>query len=335
MLGVEAARAGPARSRHGLAAIALTLCLAATSHAVGRTEDRDRAPQAISGPITIVVAYPPGGVSDRVARLLAAQLALQMGLAVRVESQAGAGGAIALRRLARLPGDGQHLVFSAIMPLALDPLLAGSAEAIAPIASVMTTPFLLVGTPAFEGRDFADLLRLARTRPAGLRWATSGVATTGHLVLEQIRRESGGSITHVPYKGGGQQLSDALAGQFELLSTNVGPLQLAYIRKGRFVPLAVGAPERLRVLPQVPTLRELGFPQANHASVFGLFASGSTTPERIRRLNAEVNLALRSADIREALREMDSLAGNGSAAEFAQAIASESQRLGPLAKSLR
>ena len=90
----------------------------------------------------------------------------------------------------------------------------------------MLTPSLLVGTPAFRGRSVADLLAIARERPGGLRWATSGIATTGHLVLEQLRAAGGIVVTHVPYKGGGQQLSDALAGQFELLSTNVGALQL-------------------------------------------------------------------------------------------------------------
>jgi len=278
------------------------------------------------GPVRIVVAYPPGGISDRITRRLAERLAQQMGVPVQVEHRAGAGGAVALRALARLPGDGRHLVFCAVTPLALDPSLV---RAVAPVAGVMATPFLLVGTPAFAGRDFADVIRLARERPQGLRWATSGIATLGHPVLEEVHHAIGGTITHVPYTGGGQQLNDALGGQFELLSTNVGPLQIGYVRDGRLVPLAVGAPQRLRVLPEVPTLGELGFPQANRGSLFGLFAPGSTPPSRIHRLNAEVNRALGSPQMQAALVDIDSIPGGGSAADFATAIAREAQHVRP------
>ena len=123
------------------------------------------------------------------------------------------------------------------------------------------------------------------------------------------------------YKGGGQQLTDALAGQFELLSTNVGTLQLRYVRSGRFKALAVGAPRRVPQLPDVPTLAELGFPRANLASRFGLFAPGGTAPERLRRLNAAVDAALQQPAIREALLEAGSLPLGGSAEAFADEIA--------------
>jgi tripartite-type tricarboxylate transporter receptor subunit TctC len=326
---MNAARADdlPARRRLRAGAGLFALLLGLRSGVRAGEPGQDPDAEESLGPIRIVVAYPPGGVSDRAARLLAEQLAQQMGVAVQVENRAGAGGAVALRALARLPGDGRHLVFCAITPLALDPQLGGSAHAIAPVADVMATPFLLVGTPAFEGQDFADLLRLVHERSDGLRWATSGIATTGHLVLEAVRHGSGGTITHVPYKGGGQQITDALGGQFELLSTNVGPLQMDYVHDGRFVPLAVGAPQRLPALPGVPTLAELGFARANHPSLFGLFAPGSTPPARVRRLNAEVDRALRQPVLRAALLDAYSLPGGGSAADFAAEIVQESRRV--------
>lgn len=311
-----------------IAALLLGLPLLATA---ADPADAARASAAADGKsISIVVAYPPGGVSDRMARLLALRLAQDLGVAVRVDNQAGAGGSIALRALARLPGDGRHMVFTAVTSLLMDPQVGGATPAVAPLAAVMSTPFLLVGTPAFAGQDFADLMRLARTQAMGLRWATSGVGTTGHVVLEAVRQASGGRITHVPYKGGGQQLNDALGGQFELLSTNVGALQLEYVQQRRLTPLAVGAPQRLPLLPKVPTLAELGLPQANHGSLFGLFVPASTPPSQVRRLNIEVMRALRSAEIRSALLESGSLPGHGSAADFAAEIEREARRIKPL-----
>jgi tripartite-type tricarboxylate transporter receptor subunit TctC len=127
----------------------------------------------------------------------------------------------------------------------------------------------------------------------------------------------------VPYKGGGQQLNDALSGHFELLSSNVGAQQLQYIRAGRFKPLAVGAPARLEVLPEVPTFAELGYPQANLVSLFGIFAPGKTPEPLIARLNAELNKALQQPEIRQRLLAVNNVPTGGTAAEFARHIARE------------
>lgn len=280
-------------------------------------------------PIRIIVAYPPGGVSDDITRALADQLAAPLGVPVLVENRPGAGGGMAMDLLARSAPDGHTLCFSAISPLTLlphlGPLKYDPARDIAPVVSVMFTPVLVVGTRALEARSFTDMLATARARPGRVRWATSGTGTTGHMVLEQVRRASGADITHIPYKGGGQPLNDALSGQFELLSTNVGAQQLQHVRSGRFKPLAVGAPSRLPVLPQVPTLAELGFAQANLVSLFGIFAPAGTPPAVLQRLNAEFNNALGRPEIRQRLLAVNNVPTGGSAADFAQHIAREAQ----------
>lgn len=276
-----------------------------------------------------MVAYPPGGISDDIARELAERLGQQLGVPVVVENRAGAGGALAMGLLARAVPDGYTLCFSAITPLSLLPHLGRvnyhPVHDIAPVASVMLTPVLVVGTPLLPVNNFADMLTLARARPGSLRWATSGVGTTGHMVLEQVRRVSATELTHIPYKGGAQQLSDALGGQFELLSTNVGAQQLNYIRSGRLKPLAVGAFVRLTELPDVPTLEELGFASANLGSLFGIFAPARTPPEVLHRLNAEINQALLAPRLRERLLAINNLPAGGNAESFAQQIARESE----------
>ncbi|AGU48513.1 putative Bug-like extra-cytoplasmic solute receptor, TTT family [Variovorax paradoxus B4] len=281
-------------------------------------------------PVRLIVVYPPGGVSDGMARALAEPLAQALGVPVLVENRAGAGGSVGMGVLARAVPDGCTLAFSAISPLTLQPLLARVAydplRAFAPVASVMRTPVLVVGTPAFAGRSFGDLVAMARSRPGTLRWASSGVATIGHMVLTQVRMQSRTDITHIPYQGGGPQLNDALSGQFEVLSTNVAAQQLQYIESGRLRALAVGAPARIEALPSVPTLAELGFEKANRDSLFGIFAPARTPTAVVQRLNAEINRLLRAEPLHTRLRDAHNIPAGGPSEDFAREIAIDRRR---------
>ena len=143
-------------------------------------------------------------------------------------------------------------------------------------------------------------------------------------MLEQVKAGAGVDITHIPYKGGGQQINDALGGQFEVLSVNAGPAIMGHLKAGKLKALAVGSPARLEQLPQVPTLAELGLPAANLASVFGLFAPAGTPAAAIERLNAEVNKLLKDKDVLQKIDAADNVPTGGSAADFAKFIAGES-----------
>ena len=280
-------------------------------------------------PIRIIVAYPAGGVSDVVARALGDKLSERLGTAVVVENKAGAGGTIGMDAVAKAAPDGYTLGFSAISPLVLNPHLGtppyDATRDIVPVASVMYSPVLLLGTQAAKERDFRSLLATAKAQPGQVRWATSGLASLGHIMLEHIMQGSGVQITHVPYKGGGQQLNDALSGQFEVLSTNAGPAVMQQIKAGKLHPLAVGAPARLTTLPNVPTLGELGLPAANLNSVFGMFAPAGVPAAVLERLNAEINRALALPDIQARLEASDNVPTGGSAEAFRRQIAAESQ----------
>ena len=279
-------------------------------------------------PIKITVAYPPGGVADAMARLLADKLAPVLGQSVLVDNKAGASGSIGMDAVAKAAPDGYSFGFSAISPLVLNPHLGKSpfdaARDIAPVASVIASPVLLLGTSALAAKDFRELVAAAKARPGALRWATSGPASLGHIVLEQVKAGAGVDITHIPYKGGGQQINDALGGQFEVLSVNAGPAVMGNLKAGKLKALAVGSPARLEQLPQVPTLAELGLPAANLASVFGLFAPAGTPAAAIERLNAEVNKLLKDKDVLQKIDAADNVPTGGSAADFAKFIAGES-----------
>ena len=277
--------------------------------------------------LRIVVAYPTGGVSDVVARALAQQLSLQLAVPVMVENRAGAGGSVGIDAVAKSPPDGYTLGFSAVSPLTLNPLLGKTAydpfADLVPVASVMFSPVVVLATAAFDGRVFAALVARAKAQPGAVRWATSGQATVGHLMLEQVRAQAGVDITHIPYKGGGAQLTDALGAQFEVVSANLSPMVLQHVRAGRLRPLAVGAPRRIDALPEVPTLAELGYAKANLGSTFGVFAPARTPAAVVARLNAGINKALAVPALRERLVASDNVPTGGTSAEFAAWIRSE------------
>lgn len=287
--------------------------------------------------IRIVVAYPAGGVSDVVARTLADQLAVQMGTSVIVENKAGASGSIGMDAVAKAAPDGATLGFAAVSPLVLNPHLGKSPfdplKDIAPVASVMVSPVLLAATPASSSVDFKALLDQAKASPGAVRWATSGQASLGHIMLAQLRAAAGVDITHIPYKGGGQQINDALGGQFEVLSTNTSPTLAGHVRAGKLRPLAVGAPARLDSMPQVPTLAELGFAAANLSSQFGVFAPAGVPAALLTRYNAEINKALATPALRDKLIATDNVPTGGSAADFARAIAAEYESNGRIVRA--
>ncbi|TFY97149.1 Bug family tripartite tricarboxylate transporter substrate binding protein [Ramlibacter humi] len=290
-----------------------------------------------SRPVKMIVAYPPGGVSDIVARALGERLAAVLGQPVVVENKAGASGSIGLDAVAKAAPDGYTFGFSAISPLALNPHLGKSpfdpAKDLLPVASVMYSPVLLLATSATPAKTLPELIAAAKARPGAVRWATSGPGSLGHLMLEQLKAGAKVNITHIPYKGGGQQITDALGGQFEVLSVNTSPAIVQHVKAGKLRVLAVGAPARLDAFPQAPTLAELGFSSANMASVFGLFAPAGTPAAIVERVNAEVNRALAVPPLRVRLVDSDNVPTGGSAAEFGRQIAQESAGNAAIIKS--
>ncbi|WP_455278736.1 Bug family tripartite tricarboxylate transporter substrate binding protein [Cupriavidus necator] len=278
-----------------------------------------------SRPIRLIVAYPTGGISDTVARALGERLSAQMGTSVVVENKAGAGGSIGIDAVAKAAPDGYTLGFASTSPLTLNVgrVNYDPQKDVAPVMSVMYSPVLVVATNGFSGKGFADVVGQASARPGSVRWATSGLGTVGHVMLEQIRQKSKADITLIPYKGAGQQMNDALGGQFEVMSTNASPVLTQHMEAGRLRALAVGAPKRLANLPSVPTLAELGYPKANLTSTFGVFAPGKTPAAIIDRLNVELNKALAEQEVHERLLKGGEVPTGGTPAQFAKAIREE------------
>ena len=292
-----------------------------------------------SKPIKLIVAYPPGGVSDTVARALAEQLSTRLGVPVLVDNRAGAGGSLAVNAVAKSAPDGHSLVFTALSPLTLSPHLGSlpydAVKDLMPVASVMYSPVLIAATPALAQGDFKAMLNRAQQQPDALRWATSGSGSLGHLMLENIRSSAQVRITHVPYKGGGQQITDALSGQFEVLSTNASGVVLQHIKEGRLRALAVGAAARLDALPGVPTLTELGLASANFSSRFGIFAPTGVPMAMVEKLNTQVNAVLALPALRERLLAAECVAAPATVTDFVKYVASEYKHMGAIVREAK
>ena len=236
--------------RHFLCASAATL--AWPTHAAAIAEGK---------PITLVVSYPAGGGADVMARLIAPHMAQSLGQPVIVDNKPGASGTLAAAQVARAAPDGLTLLLDAssfaVNPALFAKLPYDPSTAFTPLAVLAQFPNVLVCTPSFEARNVGDVLRLARAKPKGLAYASSGNGSAQHLsgaLLEQIAKVE---LTHVPYRGGGPALNDVIGGQVPLFFGNVAS-SLAHIQSGRLRPLAVTASVRCRVLPEVPTMGEAG-----------------------------------------------------------------------------
>jgi tripartite-type tricarboxylate transporter receptor subunit TctC len=223
--------------------------------------------------------------------------------------------------------DDHTLAFAAISPLTLNPHIMkvqyDPLKDFVAVAPVMYSPVFVLATPRFKGRTFNDAIAMAKAEPGQVSIASSGYGTLGHIMIEQLRRKSGADLTHVPYKGGSQLITDAAGGQFDLLVANPFAAINNLIDEGKLRVLAVTGPRRLPKLPQVPTLAQLGFPEANLTSLFGFYAPASMPPEAVRRLNADIQKVLADAEVQEQLRKLDNVVSPGTSQQFAQVIARE------------
>ena len=300
----------------GLASIAATV-LPQVARAQGQWPTR---------PVKIIVPYPAGGVNDVVTRMLGEQLRPLLGQAVVVDNRAGAGGTIGMDAVAKAD-DGHTLAFAAVSPLTLNPHVMkvqyDPLKDFVAVASVMYSPVYVLATPRFKGATFRDVIAMAKAAPGRVSIASSGYGTLGHVMIEQIRRKSGADLTHVPYKGGSQLITDAAGGQFDLFVANPFAPVNNLIAEGKLRVVAVTGPRRLPAMPDVPTLAELGYPEANLTSLFGFYAPASMPMENVQRFNAAVNQALADKDVREQLRKLDNVVSTGTPQQFAATIKKE------------
>lgn len=241
-------------------------------------------------PITIVVPYAPGGVADNLARIISVPMSEALGQPVLVENKAGGNGLIGSDYVAGAKPDGYTIVMmietNTIAPslyakLARDPLTD-----FAPITRLATASQVILAAPSFAANNLGELIAKAKGRGEPVFYASSGTGTAFHLGMEQLKAQTGMRLQHVPYKGGGQAITDLLAGQVPLGIIGIAPA-LPHVKAGKLKALAVTGKTRLAVLPDVPTVQEQGVPGFESENWFGILAPAGTPKAVIDRLYAE------------------------------------------------
>ncbi|MCU0898430.1 MAG: tripartite tricarboxylate transporter substrate binding protein [Burkholderiales bacterium] len=278
-------------------------------------------------PIRLVVPFPPGGSTDIIARVIGQKLSESLGQQVILENKPGAGGNIGVEMVARAPADGYTLVMGHVGTFGSNPALYkrlpyDPVKDFAPVTLVAMVPNLLVVQPALPVRTTQELIALARAKPGQLTYGSGGNGSAAHLAAEYFKSRAGVDIQHIPYKGTVPALTDLLAGQISLQITGAPPL-LPYIKSGKVRVLATASPQRLKILPDVPTIAESGVPGYAATQWYGILAPAATPKPIVERLNQEIVKAINSPEVRARLEAEGAEPVGNTPAEFAAFIRSE------------
>ena len=285
-------------------------------------------------PIRIIAPYTAGGAADLLSRFLCEKFPAAMGEPCVVENKPGAGGIIGFDLAAKSEPDGHTLVM-APNNLAIIPVLPSlypnvpydTLKDLAPIALVASTPIMVGAHPAFPAQSFPELIAYARANSGKVNFTTCGPASPQHLAGEMLASRAGFTWIHVPYKGCGDALTAVVGGTVPVFISTVAHFN-PQIKSGKLRGFAVLGPTRSQFAPDYPTVAESGFPGYEVNLWFGLLAQGRTPAPVIARLNAEVNKALESPDLREKLRAQSYEPLGGPPERFAEAIRADMERFG-------
>ena len=254
-------------------------------------------------PIRLIVAFPPGGSTDIIARLVAQKLSERLGQQVIIDNRGGAGGTIGTDMAAKSPPDGYTLTMGTtsthvIAPAAYANLKYDPIKDFAPITLVASTPYLLVVNPSVKANSLKDFVALVKSQPGKLNYASAGTGSTTHLAMEMLKTTAGMDIVHIPFNGNGPAGAAVLGGQVQALFGSM-PAVLPQAKAGKVRPLAVGTAKRSPALPDVPTVAESGYPGFEVSLWLGFFAPRGTPIAIVNRLHSELVKIALSPEMKE------------------------------------
>ncbi|PUE35127.1 tripartite tricarboxylate transporter substrate binding protein [Limnohabitans sp. Jir72] len=280
-------------------------------------------------PVRMIIAFPPGGPTDLVSRVLAQRLSEQLGQQVIVDNKPGAGGNLAAELAAKAAPDG-YTIFYNTSAIVIGPALYGKVnydtlKDFAPVALTASVPMVLVVNPQLPARSVKEFLELAKSRPGALNYSSSGTGTITHLASAMVSTQTGVQTQHIPYKGSAPGLVDLVAGQTQFMIDTINTV-LPYVRDNRLRGLAVTSSKRSSLLPDLPTLAESGLSGFDAAAWQGVVVPAGTPADIIQKLNAEVNKALANPDLRARLAAQGAEILGGIPAEYAAHLRTEMPR---------
>jgi len=287
-------------------------------------------------PIRLVVPFPAGGGTDIIAREVSNKVVANTKWSIIVDNKPGSGGNIGIDAAAKAPADGYTLVLGQTSNLAINPTLYSKlpydpVKDLTPIVLVGSSPLAIVVAANSPFKTIADVVAAAKAKPGAINFATSGNGTVAHLATELFQKEAGVKLTHIPYKGAAQGLTDVVGGSVELYVSSI-PTLIGQIRNGKLRALAVTSATRVDDLPQVPTIAESGFKGFEAVTWFGVLGPANLPKDIVASVNAEVNKALKAEDLKKKLGEQGVDMAGGTPEQLGKLIRDDIAKWGKVVK---
>ena len=280
-------------------------------------------------PVRIVVAFSAGGTTDILARSVGQQLTERWKQPFLIDNKPGAGGNIGTEFVVRSPPDGYTLIIDSVGPIAVNPTLFKNLgydplTELVPIVQIADVPNVLVVNPSLGVRNFAEFIAYAKANPGKLNYGSTGIGTSSHLSGFMLCKRAGIDATHVPYKGA-DALTDLLAGRVQFMFATI-PSVIQHIQAGKLIPIAVSSANRSRSLPDVPTVKDSGFPGFEAGSWFGFFAPKGTPDAIVVQINKAVNEIITVPAVEQQMVREGADPVGGTPADFAQFVRREYEK---------
>lgn len=284
-------------------------------------------------PVRLLVPYAAGGPSDTGARLLAQPFGENLGKTVFIENRGGAGGLTGTEQVMQGERDGYTLLLGAVGPLVFIPAVRqvqyNVKADMVPLGLIWQSPLVLVVNPKYGFKTVADFVAYAKAHPGKLTVSSAGLGTNTHMASEVFKREAGIDLLHVPYRGTGAAMPDLMSGQIDATISDVA-LMAPHIRQGTLTALAVTAPERSPLLPEVPTMAESGLPGARTENWYGILTPTGTPPQAVAKLKSSLDAAVKTTAFRDGLAKQGAVVRESGADAFTKLIDSEIARWTPI-----